>query len=157
MGKVWTGIKKWLVNWLSSRATRVLLVLFLLLVISVIFVGLDNTVGFGIGFLAATVLAIELTRRWRRIRNFVILFVASFFGSIFLSFLHEEVVYPLAGFIGGLPVVNSTPMNIYHDITSGIILFFGTAGVLVGFFGGIILAVSRLVALVNRKRVPRGT
>jgi len=83
--------------------------------------------------------------------------LVAFLGSIFLSFLHQEVVYPLAGFIGGTEVVNSTPLNLYHDITSGIILFFGPVGILVGFFGTIVLAIFRFITLINGKSATRDT
>jgi hypothetical protein len=151
------GFKKRLNNWLCSRVTRVLLAVFLLLVFVDVFIGLQSTTGFVIGYLATTVLAVELTRRWRKLKNFIILFLAAFLGSILLAFLHEEVVYPLAGFIGGPPVVNSTPMNLYHDITSGIILFFGPVGMLVGFSGGAVMVVLRLVTLVSRKSAVHDT
>jgi hypothetical protein len=143
-------VRKRLADWLSSRVTRVLLILFFVLVIAAVFIGLQITTGFIICYLAVIVLTIELTRRWRRVRNFIILGLVAFFGSVFLAFLHQEVVFPLAGFIGGTTVVDSTPLQLYHDITSGIILFFGPVGILVGFFGSIILVVWRLIGLAAR-------
>ena len=157
----WGGVvsrtKKRLADWLGSKVTRILLILFILLAVTAVFIGLENTPGFVICYLAATVLVVELTRRWRRIRNFMILGLAAFLGSIFLAFLDQEVVFPLAGFIGGTAVVESTPVNLYHDITSGIILFFGPVGMLVGFVGSLTLAVFRLIAVINNKSVTRDT
>lgn len=155
--RIGNRIKKWLADWLGSKVTRALLILFFLLAVAAAFIGLQSTTGFVVCYLAVTTLTVELTRRWRRIRNFIVLLLVAFLGSVFLAFLHEEVVYPLSGFIGGTVVIESTPMQLYHDIISGIILFFGPVGMLVGFFGSIILAVCRLVNLVSHRSVTHDT
>jgi hypothetical protein len=147
-----------LASWLkSSRVTRLLLALFLALAICVIFVGLDNATGIMLGWAATTVLVTELTRRWRRVRSFIILFFASLVGVIILSFLHEEVVYPLAGLIGGTSALQSPALDIYHEVTSLVILFFGPVGMFVGIAGSVILGILRLTGLRNHKHVTGNT
>ena len=134
------------------KVTRVLLAVFLLLVISLVFVGLDNETGIVIGWLATTVLMTELTRRWRKIRNFLILGFASFAGAIFLSFLHEVVVYPLAGLIGGPGASQSGALNVFHETVSLIILFVTPVGIFIGVAGAITLVIVRLFMLVLNKK-----
>jgi hypothetical protein len=129
--------------------TRILAGVFILLLIGLVFTGLDNEAGLILGWSAATVLLAELTRRWRRIWNFLILGVSVFAGAIFLAFMHEEVVYPLVNWLGGAGALQSVPMRIFHETVSFIILFFTPTGVAVGLVGAIIMLV---VKLMNRKR-----
>ena len=133
-----------------STATRLLLGLFLALAFATIIVGLDNPVGIMLGWAGVAALVAELTRRWRRVRNFIILFFVSLFGMLILSFIHEEVVYPLVGIIGGARALESPALDIYSEVTSLVILFFGPVGLFVGFTGGIVLLVMRLAG--RRKR-----
>jgi hypothetical protein len=139
------------------RVTRVLLAVFCVLVISVVFVGLDNAPGIILGWLATTVLVTELTRRWRNIRNFLILGIASFAGAIFLSFLHEVVVYPLAGLIGGPGALQSRTLGVFHEAISLIILFFTPVDIFIGIVGAITLVIFRLITLLNKKSVSSNT
>jgi hypothetical protein len=129
--------------------SRISLLIAAVLIIGVIFAGLHD-IGIVLGILAAMVILIELTRRWRRIRNFIILFFASFLGIIYLSFLDEAVVKPFVRLLGGAGAVSGTGFDVFNQIISLIILFFGTAGLITGFLGAIILGVWRLVTLVNR-------
>ena len=128
-----------------------------MLVICVIFVGLDNPTGIILGWLATAVLMTELTRRWRNIRNFLILGVASFVGAIFLSFLHEVVVYPLAGIIGGAGALQSRALGVFHEAISLIILFFTPVDVFIGIVGAITLVILRLITLLNKRSVSSNT
>ena len=128
------------------------LLIFGVLVIAIIFIGLDNIPGLVLGYLATTVLIVALTHAWRKIRNFIILFFVSLVGIFFLSFLYMEVIYRLAYVIGGVNALQSTFMSVIHMIISNIILFAGPVGMLVGIVGSLILFVRRI-----RDRALRGT
>lgn len=136
----------------SRLATRVLLALFAALAICVIFVGLDNPTGIILGWLATAILLAELTRRWRKIRYFLILLFASFIGAIILSFLYVEVAFPLAGWLGGVNASQSTAWRIFHVIISNIILLLTPVGIFIGIVGTIWLIILRLVSLRKRSR-----
>ena len=136
----------------SRLATRILLILFAVLVICVIFLGLDNPTGIILGWLATVALMTQLTRRWRKIRYFIILLFASFIGAIFLSFLYVEIALPLAGWFGGVNATQSTAWRIYHMIVSNVILLFTPMSMLIGIVGIIWLGILRLAALRNRSR-----
>ena len=134
----------------SRLATRILLALFAALAICVIFVGLDNPTGIILGWLATATLITELTRKWRKIRYFLILLFASFIGAIILSFLYVEVAFPLAEWFGGVNASQSTAWRIYHVIVSNIILLFTPVGIVIGIVGAIWLDITRLMALQKR-------
>jgi ABC-type multidrug transport system fused ATPase/permease subunit len=120
------------------RKGRISWVLVALLVLSVIFFGLHD-VGLILGITAAIVIMIELTHRWRRAWNFIILFFTTFLGIILLSFLDVEVVKPFVRLFGGADAVNETGFQVFNHIVSLSILFFGAAGLIVGFFGALVL------------------
>jgi FtsH-binding integral membrane protein len=132
--------------------TRILLAVFLLLAISLVFIGMDNETGVIVGWLAAAVLLAELTRRWRKPLYFFILGIASFAGVIFLAFLHEEVVYPLVDWLGGTGAIQSLPLKIFHEVISFIILFFGPTGIVIGILGAAVLLIIRLVSKLNSRK-----
>lgn len=137
-------IQKFLAFIKVHERNRILLAVFGLLVIAIIFIGLDNETGIILGYIATTILLIDLTHLWKRIRNFIILFLAAFFGAIFLAFLHEEIVFPLADLLGGAKAVESTPMNIFNQAVSLLILFFTPTGIFIGITGTIILTAIRI-------------
>jgi len=120
------------------KGISVLLAIFCVLVIGAIIIGLDNITGIILGYLATTVLAGAITRKWRKIKSFLILFAASMVSIIFLSFLHEEVVYPLAILIWGIPALQSHTLSVFHVIISIIIVFACPVGMLVGLVGSVI-------------------
>jgi hypothetical protein len=126
------------------QATRVLLVLFFVLVIGVIFIGLVDLPGHILGYLATTVIFIMATRTWRSIKKFLILFVVSFIGAIFLSFIYVEVICRLAAVIGGINALHSAPIRIIQLIITYIILFAVPVGMFIGIFGSLILGVQRI-------------
>jgi hypothetical protein len=133
------------------RKSRVSIIIVVLLAFGVIVAGLHD-VGIVMGILAAVVILVEMTRRWRRTRNFIIMFFTSLLGMAFLSFLDIEVVKPLVYFIGGEGAASRTVFDVFNQVISLIILFFGLAGVLTGFFGTIITGAVSLVALVKRRK-----
>lgn len=127
------------------RRSRVSLILAALLIIAVVFIGLHD-IGMILGYLATLIIMVELTRRWRKIRNFIILLVASFFGIILLAFLHEEVVGPLVRLMLGAGALESLGFRIFSDAVSLIMIFVGAMGLIIGLAGTIILGILRLVA-----------
>ena len=137
--------------------TRILVAVFFALVISLVFTGLDNEYGIVLGWLAAAVLLTELIRRWRRVWYFLILSVGTFAGAIFLSFLHEEVVYPLVERFGGAGALQSVAFKIFHEAISFIILFFTPVGILIGILGAATLLIIRLVIKLKNRNVPENT
>lgn len=141
----------------SSRLTRWLLVLFFLLIITVVFVGLDNVTGMLIGVGAATILLAALTHRWRKARYFIILCFSSFAGAVFLAGIQEEIVYPLAYLIGGDEALKTQSLRLYNEITSFVIFFFAPAGIVIGFLGGTILGIIRLAGVRNPRNTTSGT
>jgi hypothetical protein len=149
--------KKLLAIFRLSKLTRILLIIFVVLVICVAFMGLDNATGLATGWVATLTLLAIWTYRWRKIRYFLILGVASFAGIIFLAFLHEEVVYRLARWIGGADAPESVPLEIYHQITSLIIFFFGPMGIFAGIVGAAVLFIIRLKTLLHTKKVHENT
>jgi hypothetical protein len=140
-----------------SRVTCILLAVFCVLVISVVFVGLDNAPGIILGWLATTVLITELTRRWRKVRNFLILGFASFVGAILLSFIYQVVAYPLAGILGGDAALQSRALDVFHEAISLLILFVTPVGMFIGVVGAVTLVILRLIALLSKKSVSSGT
>jgi hypothetical protein len=129
---------------------RIAFVLVVLLVIGVVVAGLHD-VGIVLGILTAEVILVEFFRRWRRIRNFIFLFLASFFGIILLSFLDAGVVKPLVRLLGGTAAVNGTGFEVFNQIVSLFVLFFGTAGLITGLLGAAVLGIWRLVDLINKR------
>jgi hypothetical protein len=127
-----------------GQATRLLLALFCVLVIGVIFVGLVDLPGHILGYLATTVIFFMATRTWRSIKSFLILFAVSFFSAIFLSFFYVEVVCRLAGVIGGISALHSTPVSIIQLIITYIILFAVPVGMFIGIVGSLVLIVRRI-------------
>jgi len=128
------------------------LLIFGVLVIAIIFIGLDNIPGLVLGYLATTVLFVAMTYTWRKIRNFIILFFVSLLGIFFLSFLYMEVIYRFAYVIGGVNALQSTFIIVINMIISNVILFAGPVGMLVGIVGSLVLFVRRI-----RDRALRGT
>ena len=137
-----------------SRTTRILLAVFGVLVICVVFIGLANETGIILGWLAAAALLLSIAHRWRKTWYFIILLFASFLGAIFLSFLYMEIAQPLAELTGGVDAVQSTGWRVFHVIISNIILLFAPTGIVIGFFGTIVLLVIRSVEFFKKERVP---
>jgi len=129
-----------------------LLILFVVLVVCIVFVGLDNATGIIIGWMATTSLITVVAHKWRKIWHFLILLAASIAGAIFLAFIYVEVALPLAEWIWGISASESTPWRIFHVIVSNIILLFTPVGIVIGLGGTIWLGISRLVALRHRAR-----
>jgi hypothetical protein len=135
--------------------SRVSLIVAAVLAIGVIIFGLHD-VGIILGILGAMVINIEISRRWRKTRSFIILFFASFFGIIFLAFLDVAVIKNFILHLDGAGET-TTGYDIFNQIVSLIILFFDTAGLITGFFGTIIVGIWRLVALISKRKASSHT
>jgi hypothetical protein len=140
--------------WWGKRFSPGGVLLFIILALGAFFAGFDNEVGIIMGYIAAAVLMVELTHRWRKIWSFVVLMVVSFVGGIILAFLQEEVVYPLVALLGGPGAIDNIAVVIFHEAVSLTILFFGPVGIIFGFFGAIILSIVRLVKIRKQLNQP---
>jgi hypothetical protein len=127
------------------QRSRLSLILAAVLVIAVIFYGLHD-VGLLLGYIATAIVMIELTRRWRRIRSFLILFLASFLGIIFLAFLHEVIAVPFINWLLWPGAENSPGFRIFSDIISLMMIFLCVVGMVIGIAGAVILGIWRLVS-----------
>jgi hypothetical protein len=140
----------------TRRATIALFTVFFLLVLVVLVIGLNNIAGLICGNLAFVMLYIVMTRRWWRIRNYIILFFTTVVGIIALSALYVEVIWRIAVAVGGAGVAENTAFRIVDFIINNIILLAGPSGMLVGLVGATALGIIRLSTL-RRKKVPTGT
>ena len=138
----------------TRRATIALFSVFLLLVLVVLVIGLNNIAGLICGNLAFGMLYIVMTRRWWRIRNYIILFFSTVVGIIALSALYVEVIWRVAVAIGGAGVAENTAFRIIDFIINNLILLAGPSGMLVGLVGAITLGIIRLSTLRKKKEAP---
>jgi hypothetical protein len=138
------------------RKKRIYLIAFLVLILSAIFVGLDNPTGIILGWLAVAVLIVALVRRWRNPWYFLVLLIVTFLGAILLSGLYMEVARPLAQWIGGVNVAESTGWRVFHVVISNVILLCAPVGIIIGFIGFIIMSIWNLY-IWQRRRTTGGT
>jgi hypothetical protein len=135
---------------LLRHGNRLLFGLFCALIISVLFVGLDNMAGYVLSYLASVVLFYMCTRGWRSIKRFAILSTVSLIGIFFLSFLYVEVISRLAIMVGGFDALNSTTFRVIELVITYVIMFAGPVGLFYGIVGILTLGVIRLVTLKRR-------
>lgn len=135
----------------TRRATIALFSVFLLLVLVILVIGLNNIAGLICGNLAFGMLYIVMTRRWWRIRNYIILFFSTIVGIIALSALYVEVIWRVAVAIGGAGVAENTAFRIIDFIINNLILLAGPSGMLVGLVGATTLGIIRLSTLRKKK------
>lgn len=140
----------------TRRATIALFTVFFLLVLVVMVIGLNHVAGIICGNLAVGMLYIVMTRRWWRIRNFIILFFAAVVGIIVLSALYVEVIWRIAVAIGGTGVTENTAFRIFDFIINNLILLAGPSGMLVGLIGAATLGIIRL-STPRKKKTATGT
>jgi MFS family permease len=126
------------------RRKRIYLISFLVLLLTAIFVGLDNPTGIILGWLAVTVLVVAMVREWRKPGYFFILFLVSFLGAILLAGIYMEVAHPLAQWMGGVNVGDSTGWRVFHVIVSNIILLGAPVGIFIGLMGFIIMSIWKI-------------
>ncbi len=127
-----------------KHETGILLAVFCVLVIGVVFIGLNDVPGYILGYLATTIVFYIAVRGWRTIKRFLILFAAAILGAIFLSFLYVEIISRIAIMVGGAGVLESAPMQVIEVVITYIILFATPLGILTGIVGSITLGIRRL-------------
>ena len=132
--------------------TVILLAVFVILVIGILVIGLNDAPGYILGYLATAVLFFTFTRGWRKIKSFIILFALTLFCIFFLSFLYVEVIYRLAEWIGGTSALNDAPMAVITMVTTYVILFGGPVGMFAGIAGTATLGIYRLISRRKRKK-----
>jgi hypothetical protein len=133
-----------------KHGTGILLTVFGVLIISVVFVGLDDVPGYILGYLATSIIFYIAVRGWRTVKRFLILFVVAILGAIFLSFFYVEVISRIAIIIGGAGALESTPMEVIEAIITYLILFATPVGILMGIVGSITLGIRRFTAPSGR-------
>ena len=131
------------------RRSRISFIIVAALAIGVVIAGLHD-VGIVMGIGAGVVIFVEITRGWRRARRFGVLFFASVLGILLLSFVDAQVVKPLVQFAGGDGAVNGAGFQVFNQMVSLVILFFGVAGVLVGLLGAIGTGILNLAELIAK-------
>jgi hypothetical protein len=135
----------------SRRATIALFSVFFMLVLVVLIIGLNHTAGIICGNLAVSMLYIVMTRRWWRIRKFIILFFVSMLSIIILSALYVEVIVRLSVWVGGEGAVENTAFRVVHFIISNLILLACPSGMFVGLIGASTLGIIRISSLRKKK------
>jgi hypothetical protein len=129
----------------------VLVGVFIVLMTIAVVIGIDTDRGVLVGFLAVIILLVEITRRWRKEWQFLLLIVGAIIFSIILSFLHEAVVYPLVEKIGGESALQSKGLEIFHDIVTAILTLVPAMAIIYGIIGAITLFILRMVTLCRKK------
>jgi hypothetical protein len=135
----------------SRRATIGLFSAFCFLLLVVLVIGLDNAAGIICGNLAVAMLYIVMTRRWWKIRSFVILFFVSMLSVIILSGLYVEVILRLSMWIGGEGATENTAFRFVHFLVTNFMLLACPSGMLVGIIGASALGIIRLSSLGTKK------
>ena len=135
----------------TRRATIALFSVFFILVLVVLVIGLDNVAGIICGNLAVAMLYIVITRRWWRIRKFIILFFISLVSMGILAGLYVEVIVRLSVLVGGEGATDNSVFRVVHFIISNLIMLVCPAGMLVGLIGASTLGIIRLSTLRKKK------
>jgi hypothetical protein len=152
------GLKEKAMALLRSRpGTRLLLALFAVLVVGVIFVGLQDPPGYILGYLATAVIFLIMVRGWRSPWNFIILVLAIVVGCILLSGLYVEVITRIAVWAGGPGALDKTAMRIIEAVITNLILFSVPVGIVFGVGGAIIVGIRRLLRPRAREPVTHDT
>ena len=129
----------------------VLVGIFIILMIIASIIGIDSDRGVLVGWLGIIILLTEITRRWRKEWHFLLLIVGAIVLSIFLSFLHEVVVYPLVEKIGGASALQSQGLVIFHAIIKNILVLVTPMAIIYGIIGAITLFIIRIILLCRNK------
>jgi hypothetical protein len=124
--------------------TVVLLTLFIALIVVASCIGIDSDHGVLVGWLAVLILLTEITRRWRKEWQFLLLIVGAVIGSILLSGLHELVV-------GSDSLPQNYWLNFFHALITDIILLFTPMAIIYGLLATITVFIIRLVTLGKKK------
>lgn len=129
--------------------TVVLLAAFVALMAVSLIIGIDSDRGVLVGWLAVIILLTEMTRRWRKEWQFILLIAGAFIGAIILSALHEAVV-------GGDNIPQNWWLNFFHALVTDVVLLFTPMAIIYGLLATITVFVIRLVTL-RKKRISEKT
>ncbi|MHB8105167.1 MAG: hypothetical protein ACYDG5_06465 [Dehalococcoidales bacterium] len=124
--------------------TIVLLSLFVAIIIIALFIGIDSDRGVLVGWLGVIVLLMEMTRRWRKEWQFLVLIAGAIVGAIILSGLHEVIV-------GSDNIVTNPWLNFLHVLITSVILLFTPMAIIYGLLATITIFVIRMVTLRKKK------
>lgn len=133
--KVWKRI---------SILTIALLAIFIALIAVALSIGIDSDRGVLVGWLGIIILLTEITRRWRKEWQFLVLIAGSMLGSILLSGLHELL-------IGSEGIIQGWWPNFFHALITNSILLFVPMAMIYGALATITLFIMRLVTLRKKK------
>jgi hypothetical protein len=124
--------------------TVVLLTIFIAIMAVAFSIGIDSDRGVLVGWLGMIILLTEITRRWRKEWQFLVLIAGTIIGSILLSGLHELL-------IGTEGITQGWWQNFFHALITDIILMFAPIAIIYGVLATITLFVIRLVTLRRKK------
>jgi hypothetical protein len=124
--------------------TLVLLAIFIALIAVALSIGVDSDRGVLVGWLGIIVLLTEITRRWRKERQFLVLIAGSMLGAILLSGLHELLV-------GSEGIIQGWWPNFFHALITDMILLFVPMAIIYGALATITVFIIRLVTLRRKK------
>ncbi len=127
-----------------SILTLVLLAVFIALMAVAFSIGIDSDRGVLVGWLGIIILLTEITRRWRKEWQFLILIAGSILGAILLSGLHELL-------IGTTGIIEGWWPNFFHALITDVILLFVPMAVIYSILAIITLFIIRLVTLRRKK------
>lgn len=121
-----------------------LLALYIILLAISFSIGYDTDRGVLVGWLGIIILLTEITRRWRKEWQFIVLMAGSFLGCILLGGLHELL-------IGTPNIIEGWWANVFHGFIKYIILHFTPMTIIYGILATITLLIIRLVTLRRKK------
>jgi hypothetical protein len=127
-----------------SPLTIVLLAIFIALIAVAFVIGVDSDRGVLVGWLGIIILLTELTRRWRKEWQFLLLIAGAMIGSILLSGLHQLI-------IGTGGVIEAGWPNFFHALITDVILLFAPMAIIYSILATITLFIIRLVTLRRKK------
>ena len=127
-----------------SPLTIALLAIFIVLMAIGFVIGIDSDRGVLVAWLGVIILLTELTRRWRKEWQFLLLITGAFLGSILLSGLHQLV------FINSDTITGWWP-NFFHALITDSLLLFVPMAIIYGLLATITLFIIRMVTLRKKK------
>jgi hypothetical protein len=127
-----------------SSLTIALLAIFIILVAIGFVIGIDSDRGVLVAWLGIILLLTEMTRRWRKEWQFLLLIAGAFIGSILLSGLHQLVFSTSDVITGWWP-------NFFHALITDILLLFVPMAIIYGILATITLFIIRMATLRRKK------
>ena len=136
----------------NRKITLLFLAIFCLSLIGGFIVGISgNRTGITLCYIATTALILAFTHMWRKVKNFVILLVASLFGFVIFVVLHN-LFYALAELATDIIVLRYL-LEFLHAAFFLIALILCPSGLVVGAVGSLFLLCWWLKKLQTRRSV----